>query len=224
MQVSSIINASAAQSTSVTNPKNQLGKDDFLRLLTVQLQYQDPLNPMENTEFVAQMAQFSSLEQLQNMSQALEKSTQSNAQLGTTFNNELATSLVGRYVEVPTGEVERDGEQSVTIPYRLDQAAAQARLSIVDARGQVVREFKLDASRLRGQVDWDGKTADGEEVPAGAYAVLVAGQDAAGQTVAGQGLQGVRVQAVRFESEQAKIWAGDREWTMAQLSGVLDGE
>ena len=126
------------------NPKTQLGKDDFLRLLTVQLQYQDPMNPMENTEFIAQMAQFTSLEQLQNMNQQLEKNFASDGSLRAAVENNLAASLVGKQVEVPTGEIAYDGTQSTTMAYRLGTGAATASVRILDARGLLVREFELD--------------------------------------------------------------------------------
>jgi len=63
---------------------NQLGKDDFLKILVTQLKYQDPLNPMEDKEFIAQLAQFSTLEQMQNLSND--------------FSSMKALSLVGKMV------------------------------------------------------------------------------------------------------------------------------
>ena len=75
----------------------ELGKDDFMKLLITQLQNQDPTSPMENTEFIAQMAQFSSLEQMTNMSTEFTK-------LANMLNSGEAVSLLGRSVEVSSGE------------------------------------------------------------------------------------------------------------------------
>lgn len=75
----------------------ELGKDDFLRLLITQLQNQDPTSPMENTQFIAQMAQFSSLEQMTNMSTEFTK-------LANMLNSGEAVSLLGKSVEVASGE------------------------------------------------------------------------------------------------------------------------
>ncbi|MDI3508957.1 MAG: flagellar basal-body rod modification protein FlgD [Clostridiales bacterium] len=68
MYVNSINTMSSAQANTVINKSAKLGQDDFLKLLAVQMQNQNPLDPMDDKAFIAQMAQFSSLEQMQNMS------------------------------------------------------------------------------------------------------------------------------------------------------------
>lgn len=82
--------------------KQELGKDDFLKLLMAQMTNQDPTNPMENTEFIAQMAQFTSLEQMTNMSQNFEK-------MAALINSSEAQSMLGRTVQIDLG-----AEQSAT--------------------------------------------------------------------------------------------------------------
>ncbi|MBQ7538543.1 MAG: flagellar hook assembly protein FlgD [Treponema sp.] len=74
----------------------ELGKDDFLKLLMAQLTNQDPTSPMENTEFIAQMAQFSSLEQMTNMSQNFDK-------MAAMLNSNEAQSMLGRTVQIDLG-------------------------------------------------------------------------------------------------------------------------
>lgn len=76
---------------------NELGKDDFLKILIAQLSNQDPTSPMENTEFIGQMAQFSSLEQMTNMSQSFEK-------MASFINSSEAQSMLGKTVEIDLGE------------------------------------------------------------------------------------------------------------------------
>jgi len=103
---------SAAEKTSVDNAvnaynksivvegrktSNELGKDDFLKLLITQLSNQDPTSPMENTEFIAQMAQFSSLEQMTNMSSSFEK-------MASFINSSEAASTLGKTVELNIGD------------------------------------------------------------------------------------------------------------------------
>jgi len=77
--------------------KNTLGKEDFLRLLIVQLKNQDPTKPLEDKEFIAQMAEFSSLEQMTEINSTLEKMKSQN-------RLSLAYSLLGKEVEVMDGE------------------------------------------------------------------------------------------------------------------------
>ena len=221
MNISSIVNQNGAQAQAAS-AQNQLGKDDFLKLLTVQLRYQDPLNPMENTEFIAQMAQFSSLEQLQNMNQSMAQSQGSEAELHAAFKNNLVTSLVGKSVEVPTQEVAYDG-QDAEVAYRLGERARSAALRILDARGQLVRQLELDTSQAYGTIEWDGKSESGDKVPEGAYLAVVAAEGPGGVPVEADVLKRVKVDAVRYAGSEARIWADGRELSLADLRGVLAG-
>ena len=76
---------------------SELGKDDFLKLLIAQLQNQDPTSPMENTEFISQMAQFSSLEQMTNMSSSFTK-------MAAYITGSEATATLGKTVELDIGD------------------------------------------------------------------------------------------------------------------------
>ena len=112
--------SSRAEPVSATDAnKNQLGKDAFLKLLTTQLQHQDPLNPMEDSEFMGQMAQFSTLEQITNMAGA-------NTAMADNLAFSKSVSLIGRTVsyldadkQPQTGKVDRvtttDGKPALTV-------------------------------------------------------------------------------------------------------------
>ncbi|MCK8823548.1 flagellar hook capping FlgD N-terminal domain-containing protein [Fuchsiella alkaliacetigena] len=105
--------------TEVESESSELGKDDFLKLLVTQMQYQDPLEPMDNKEFIAQTAQFTSLEQMTNMNESMNKflEMQELSQLGGLIDRK-ATVLSSDGEEI-TGVVERikmdDGEAKLVI-------------------------------------------------------------------------------------------------------------
>ena len=108
MEISSLVNASVNNTgnnignnsnaiTKATNDSGVLGKDDFLKLLITQLKYQDPSKPLEDKEFISQMAQFTSLEQMTNLTKNFE-----DVSLG--VNKNYALSLLGKQVEVHNGQ------------------------------------------------------------------------------------------------------------------------
>lgn len=108
MEVYSVQNVSQYTSDINRNTKRELGKEDFLNLLVTQLKYQDPLNPVEDKEFIAQMAQFSALEQMYNLNSGI-SSIKAFSLIGTQVTAEIIDDTTGK-LNVITGEVE-----SVTI-------------------------------------------------------------------------------------------------------------
>jgi len=94
MTIAGVTNTSSYSADGSTKAGDELDKNDFLNLLVTQLQYQDPLNPMDSADFTAQLAQFSSLEQLTNMSSQLKELTLTQNAL----NNSQAVSYIGRTV------------------------------------------------------------------------------------------------------------------------------
>lgn len=111
MNVNSTTSSSTANTYSSAVDK-VLGKDDFLKLLMTQLANQDPLSPMQDKDFIAQMAQFSSLEQMQNLGKSMETLTETQTR-GALVSQ--ATALIGRDVkiQVQTGQ-DQDGNPTYT--------------------------------------------------------------------------------------------------------------
>jgi flagellar basal-body rod modification protein FlgD len=165
----------SVSSTTATNPKSgtditQLSgnKDEFLKLFMAQLQNQDPLSPKDGSDMVAQLAQFSSVEQAQ----------QTNAQLSALTATEASTanaslsSLVGRQCSATVGDVNVEDPSKIP-PINVASTSAIAGASIVvkDANGKEIRRIAIPATG--GNVQWDGKDANGAMVPPGAYSVSV---------------------------------------------------
>ncbi len=149
--------------------RTQLGQSDFLELMTTQLQNQDPMKPMENGEFMAQMAQFSSASGIQELSQSFQE-----FQSSMTGNQALeAASLVGRKVTVEsnTGHLPEQGSLEGSI--QLDGNVGNLTVAVIDGSGQRVAEVPL-GERSAGDVDfsWDGHDAEGERLPSGTYELV----------------------------------------------------
>ena len=100
---------SAGTSGGNTGSVQNLGKDEFLQLMVTKLQNQDPLNPMEDEDYIAQLAQFSSLEQLTNISDGLDESNEWDYLQMQSINNVMAAGLIGKEVEASYDQVYYDG-------------------------------------------------------------------------------------------------------------------
>ena len=184
-------------------PKD-LDKDAFLKLLVTQRQNQNPLEPMENTEFIGQMAQFSSLEQqVQTNSNLSELALATSAQISSQ-----AVNLVGKQVMVPGETVELVGSE-VDVHLHLPASIATGQVEIINEVGEVVRRIRLGAqSEGPFTISWDGRDDEGRAMDPGTYRIRAEGLDEQGRTVAIATHMLARVDAVVFEAGIPRLRAG----------------
>ncbi|MBN1309417.1 MAG: hypothetical protein JXA18_15970 [Chitinispirillaceae bacterium] len=209
---------------------NKLGKDDFLLLLVTQLQYQDPLNPMDNTEFVSQLAQFSALESGNNVEKAIMnldesfKSTVAAQQYSAqSMNNTAAIALIGKEVRLRQTTVEWLGKagEIETLNIHLGNNSS-AEVAILDGDGEVVRTLETTGkdSENSTSVVWDGATNTGARAPAGTYTISIVGEEEKPELYAF--VQDV-VDGVRFGSDGALVKIGGKELSIAYVLDVSSG-
>ncbi len=145
-----------------------LGKNQFMKLMLAQLKNQSPLNPQDSTKFLSQLAQFSSLEQMQNLS----KNVSDFASQYRSTQALQASAMVGRSVVVPSSQANLGVNGKAAGFVNLSQSTADLTVSIQDASGQTVRQINL-GQQPAGQVAflWDGRDASGNPLPPGSYTV-----------------------------------------------------
>ena len=168
--------------TSATKTINkELGQEQFLELMTTQLQNQDPMKPMENGDFLGQMAQFSTVTGIEAMQESLQALTDTYA----TSQTLQATQLVGQEVLIENDTMELGSSESVNGAFELDVASGDVKVDITSAAGTVVEQLDLGQFNSgRHTFTWDGTNDKGERMPAGLYKASVSYQTSDGYETA----------------------------------------
>jgi len=154
--------------------------NNFLTLLTTQLKNQDPLKPMDSTEFTTQLVQFTGVEQQINANKSLDKIlAQGNA------NQSLqAASFIDRAIEAKGNGITLGSSGGpADFVYELDAAASVVTASIKDQNGNVVKAFTVPTAKGRNIGEWDGKNSSGIAAQPGFYTYTVSARDATGQPI-----------------------------------------
>jgi flagellar basal-body rod modification protein FlgD len=158
--------------------KNIMGKDDFMKLLMTQLQNQDPLKPMDSHEFAAQLAQFSSMEQLANINKGIE-----GLRSGQGDDSKLqAIGMIGKHISAAGRELDLKAGQNATLTHTLDADTKPTKASIFDVTGNLVREIDLSKMEKQAEIVWDGKDNNGVQAAPGKYTFRVQGIGRSGET------------------------------------------
>ncbi|WP_439854714.1 flagellar hook assembly protein FlgD [Pseudomonas yamanorum] len=174
-------NSSVADAAKSATGNQSLGKDAFLQLLVTQLKNQNPLSPQDNGAFVAQLAQFSSLEGINTLNDSV------NA-ISSNFSSSQAlqaSSLVGRSVITQTDKAMVDTSKSMTGSVAVTAATGNVSVKITDKDGNVVRTIDMGAqSAGNSSFVWDGKNDAGETVAPGTYTFNATTKNDTGDSVA----------------------------------------
>lgn len=218
--ISSVGNGNANSATLNLGGNQILRKDDFLKLLVTQLRNQNPLSPMKDEEFVAQLAQFSSLEQLQNMNENLAVSQQWNLILSQTINNTMATSLIGKNVKAIGGSIFLPESEGVEINYELSSPANKIIVEIYDKDNNLVKRIEKETSSLSGKVEWDGKNEMGTKVLSGEYKVKIKGETSTGETINATHFIIGKVDAVKYEEGNAYLLVNEQKISLADVREI----
>lgn len=214
--------ASSSGSGSIADAaSSKLGKQDFLQLLVAQLRNQNPRSPMKGREFATQLAQFSSVEQLTNISDQIGQQQGSDQALRRLFNSRMGTDLIGRTVEANGNQFTWTGEGERTLGMELSAPASQVTVTVRDVAGNAVHERTLqNVGAGTKEITWDGTTTDGSQLPEGSYSFEVEATDAQGESVgATPYIQGT-VDRVSFGQEGTTLWVDGTKLTMDGLRSV----
>jgi flagellar basal-body rod modification protein FlgD len=225
--------ASAAQvvnsgSTSI-NPSSLTGsinmnKDDFLQLLMAQLQNQDPLSPEDPKDFVAQLAQFSSLEQEINSNTNLENLSKAISSLQQSQSMAQGVSLLGKTVQGSGNLLSVVGGQALEASFQLPSAAKQVAVGIFDSTGNQVATVNLGAQQAGPlTISWDGKDSTGQQVPDGMYTYQVAAQDSSGNAIQVNNYITGTVDEVYQDSQGVWVNVSGQKMPLNSVLAVVDG-
>ena len=205
-----IINKTSTTS-STTSTMKSVGKDEFMKLLLAQLKNQDPLKPMDGTDFAAQLAQFSSLEQLSNLNTAIQ--TQSVNQM--TLGYAQSVNMIGKEVVASGNTVTANG-QPTDLSYNLANDAQSVTISIMDKNGKLVQTLNESAQKAGiNKTTWDCSA-----VEKGDYTYQVTAKDSSNGLVTADTMATGLVTAVHFRNNQILATVNGHEVSLSDITEI----
>jgi flagellar basal-body rod modification protein FlgD len=176
---------------------NQMGKDEFMKLLTFQLQNQDPMNPMDQSKFTGELAQFSQLEQLTNLNKSFAEGNKDKAIQDKFY----AASFVGKKIITNGSSINlKNSGDAGDVLFKLDGEASKVMVRILDEKNNVMGEiWREGMSGGSHQITWDGVALDGSPAVKGTYSAQVKAWDALGNPVGTKTEATGVVQSVTFD-------------------------
>lgn len=217
MSVSSVNSSSSSTASSLTGSSSTMGKDDFLQLLITQMKNQDPLNPMDSSDYASQLAQFSTLEAVENLNDTAE----TQLVLTQSLNNSYYTQLIGKEVKAESSDISLEDSQA-NVNYNLGADADSVTVQICDEAGNTVRTFTYGSQSSGDQtIAWNGRDNNGNAVADGTYTVKITASADGTSVSADSWITGL-VSGITYSNGSAMLQVGDLEVDISSVISVDD--
>ena len=203
-----------------SNSSAQLAEDfdDFLILLTTQLQNQDPLDPADSTEFTNQLVSFAGVEQQINSNQRLESLV--SLALGTSFSSSL--NYVGKDVSYISAEAYFDGTKPIEVDYAVDGTSVDTTINIFDEEGTLVFTQKISDDDDVESFVWDGKNSGGFLQPEGTYEIRIDALDGQNNPLTATTVVSGHVKGVETQNGTTFLLVGERAVSVGNVINVTE--
>ena len=219
MSVSSVtptVNSSSTASSAKS--RTTLTQQDFMTLFLTQMQYQDPLQPLDNNQMATQMAQFNTVDALATMNNTLNQMMTNQASL----NNLQASSLIGKKIEAKGNSLSIQQGVVSGGAYQLSQPG-NATIQISNSSGNLVRQIDAGYKDTSMQsIGWDGKNQQGITLPDGTYTFKVSATDQSGKAASVTTYLLGTVDGVSFQNGSAVYQVGGNNINFSDILAILN--
>lgn len=204
----------------VRKADNTLDKDDFLKLMLTQMKHQDPMNPLQSHEMAAQLAQFTSLEQLYNVNKNLENlgKQQEPSQKYEALN------FLGKSIKADTRQIFRQaGDQGSDMHFNLGTDAAKVKITVADEMGKTLRVIETgNLKKGANRVVWNGTDSTDREMKPGRYIFNVEAETASGRKVAVETETSGLITGINYTAEGPMLMVGDQRVRLQDVQKIED--
>lgn len=203
-----------------TSGNDKLDKDAFFKLMLTQLKSQDPTNPLKSHEMAAQLAQFSSLEQMTNINQTLAE--MKNAQKPA--ENFQSLNLIGKTVAGDSSKLTRTQfDKEHDFKFNLPVDAKEVQVKVRNADGEIVRTYKVNNLKAGpNQITWNGENENAQKMQPGEYDFIVEAKNAAEQKIAVKTEFEGQITGITFSAEGPILQVGNQSIKFGDISKITD--
>ncbi len=210
-------------SSNSTKANDSLGENDFLTLLITQMKNQDPMSPMDGTKFASQLAQFSSLQQLQNLNSSMNNSISANYALAQSINNTMSATLIGKDVKISGQNITYSGQNTIQLGYNLPADASAVSVKVYDSNGTLVRTIDgLPTGTGDNRTSWDFTDDNGNKVQQGNYTFEIDAKTTNGKDMTSDSFKYGTITGVKYTSSGTKLLVDNAEYNLSDISEIVN--